>query len=80
MHFLSLNTKNGTPRLSNQDEDYPDDPDYYNEEMTRSQKLLETWKKGNKHLEQFWKLWKDNYLINLRERNQKFNKHPRIQK
>lgn len=62
MHFLSLNVKNGTPRISNQDdEDSPNDPEHYNEEMTRTQKLLETWKKGNKHLEQFWQSWKDNY-------------------
>ena len=40
---------------------------------------METWKKGNKHLEQFWKVWKDVYLLNLRERNQLFQKHPRIQ-
>ena len=36
-------------------------------------------KKGKKHLEQFWKVWKDGYLLNLRERNQLFQKHPRIQ-
>ena len=40
---------------------------------------METWKKGNKHLEQFWNVWKDGYLLNLRERNQLFKKHPRIQ-
>ena len=40
---------------------------------------METWRKGNKHLEQFWKVWKDVYLLNLRERNQLFQKHPRIQ-
>lgn len=80
MHFLSLNTKNGTPTLTNQDEeDNEDDPDYQNEEMTTAQRLLETWKKGNNHLEQFWKIWKDNYLLNLRERSQIYNKHPRIQ-
>ena len=47
--------------------------------MTTAQKLLETWKKGNKHLEQFWKAWKDAYLLNQRERNQPFQKHPRLQ-
>ena len=80
MHFLSLNPKNGTPVLEKNDEDYdPNDPDYQNEEMSTAQKLLETWKKGNRHLEQFWKIWRDDYLLNLRERNKKFNKHPRIQ-
>ena len=79
-HFLSLNTKNGTPELirNNKDDD-KNDPDYQNEELTTAHKLLETWQKGNKYLEQFWKVWKDGYLLNLRERNQLFWKHPRIQ-
>ena len=79
-HFLPLNIKNGTPELMrNNEDDYKNDPDYQNEELTTAHKLLETWKKGNKHLEQFWKVWKDGYLLNLRERNQPFQKHPRIQ-
>ena len=79
-HFLSLNPKTGTPILKQiDDDDDINDPDYQNEELTTAQKLLETWKKGNRHLEQFWKVWKDQYLLNLRERNQKYNKHPRIQ-
>ena len=40
---------------------------------------METWKKANKHLEQFWKVWKDGYLSNLPERNQLFQKHSQIQ-
>ena len=40
---------------------------------------METWKKGKKHLEQFWKVWKDGYLSNLPERNQLFQKHSQIQ-
>ena len=79
-HFLSINTKNGTPELiKNNKDDGKNDPDYQNEELTTAHKLLETWKKGNKYLEQFWKVWKDGYLLNLRERNQLFWKHPRIQ-
>ena len=79
-HFLPLNIKNGTPELiRNNEDDYKNDPDYQNEELTTAHKLLQTWKKGNKHLEQFWKVWKDGYLLNLRERNQLFQKHPRIQ-
>ena len=35
--------------------------------------------KGNKHIEQLWKVWKDGYLLNLRERNQPFQKRPLIQ-
>ena len=44
-----------------------------------AQEILETQKKGDKHLEQIWKVWKDGYLSNLRERNQPIQKHPRIQ-
>ena len=76
-HILSLNTKNGTPELiRNNEDDDKNDPDYQNEELTTAHELLKTWKKGNKHLEQFWKVWKDGYLLNLRERNQLFQKHP----
>ena len=79
-HFLSLNTKNGTPELiRNNEDDNKNDPDYQKEELTTAHKILETWKKGNKHLEQFWKVWKDGYLLNLRERKQLFQKHSRIQ-
>lgn len=42
MHFLSLNTENGTPTLSNQDKE---DPDYQNEEIKTAQKIFETWKR-----------------------------------
>ena len=80
MHFLSLNPKNGTPVFKKSDEDDDKhDMDYQNEEISSAQKLLETWKKGNRHLEQFWKIWRDDYLLNLRERNRKLNNHPRIQ-
>ena len=53
-HFLSLNTKNRTPELiKNNKDDDKNDPDYQNEKLTAAYKLLETWKKGNKYLEQF---------------------------
>ena len=79
-HFLSLNTKNGTPEfIRNNEDDDKNDPDYQDEELKTAHKLLETLKKGNKHLEQFWKVWKDGYLLNLRERNRLFQKHPQIQ-
>ena len=42
-HFLSLNTKNGTPELiRNSEDDDKNDPDYQNEKLTTAQKLLET--------------------------------------
>ena len=47
--------------------------------MSSSQKLLETWHKGQKHLDIFWKLWFNEYVLSLRERTQKTLKTPRIQ-
>ena len=44
-------------------------------------KLIENWKKGQKHLDLFWKAWKYEYLLRLRERiplvhkQSKFNCH-----
>lgn len=56
MHFLSINTKNATPALTIQDKENDiNDPDYQNVEMTMTQKILEVWKKGDKHFEKFWK-------------------------
>ncbi|KAL9964746.1 hypothetical protein ACROYT_G028427 [Oculina patagonica] len=37
------------------------------------------WKKGQKHLDTFWKLWFDEYVLSLRERMQKHFKAPRVQ-
>ena len=46
MHFLSLNTKNGTPALiSEYEKNDPNDQDYQNEEMTMTQKVLKHGKK-----------------------------------
>ena len=47
--------------------------------MNSSKKLLETWSKGQKHLDTFWKLWFNEYVLSLRERTQKTLKTPRIQ-
>ena len=47
--------------------------------MNTAEKLLESWKKGQRHLEQFQELWKNHYLLNLRERSQMLNKHPRVE-
>lgn len=46
MHFLSLNTKNRTPALTNEyEKNDPNDQDYQNEEMTMTQKVLKHGKK-----------------------------------
>lgn len=62
-HFLSLNPHTGIPEL----EYDTNDSDYRPYEST-TERLLETWKKGQKLLNVFWKLWRDEYLLSLRER------------
>ena len=62
-HFLTLNPQTGIPEL----EYDANDEDYQPHEST-SERLLETWKKGQKLLNVFWKIWRDEYLLSLRER------------
>lgn len=65
-HFLTLNPKIGLPTC-NRDNILDND---YNPNVTSAERLLLTWKKGLKHLESFWKIWKNDYLLSLRERSQ----------
>ena len=53
-HFLTLNPNTGIPELE------PDhnDTDYSLYEST-AERLLQTWKKGQKLLNLFWKVWRD---------------------
>ena len=74
--FLSLNPKTGVPSLA--EEDRLQDPDFLSK-LGSSQKLLDMWRKGQKHLNTFWKLWFDEYVLSLRERTQKHLKAPRTQ-
>ena len=46
----------------------PHDPDYRKKSST--DKLVDIWGKGQQHLNSLWKVWKDDYLLNLRERLQ----------
>ena len=75
-HFLNLNPKPGIPHLDTAD--LEQDPDFL-DRMSSSQKLLETWRKGQKHLDIFSKLWFNEYVLSLCERTQKMLKTPRIQ-
>ena len=74
--FLSLNPKTGVPSLA--EEDRLQDPDFLSK-LSSSQKLLDMWRKGQKHLNTFWKLWFDEYVLSLRERTQKQLQAPRTQ-
>ena len=61
--FLGLNPKSGIPVIEIHG---PHDPDYGKKSST--DKLVEIWGKGQQHLNSLWKVWKDDYLLNLRER------------
>ena len=58
-HFLSINHNLGVPVI--QEEYYPKE--------TSAIKLLETWRKGQGHLNKFWSIWSTEYLQEPRERN-----------
>lgn len=72
-HFLTPNPTTGLPEASDEcgDKDYsPYD--------SSSEKLLNMWKKGQKLLDEFWRIWREEYLVSLRERTQTFLKGGRI--
>ena len=73
-HFLTLNPKIGLPATTR---DETDDVDY-NPDISSTEKLLATWKKGLKHLSSFLKIWRDDYLLSLRERHQTKLKQTRV--
>ena len=58
-HFLSINIKTSTPVLTVKSENEETDSTYHVEELNTAEKLLESWKKRQRHLEQFWQLWKN---------------------
>ena len=73
-HFLSLNPKMGLPAYENSDTLDTD----YNPNETSAERLLVTWKRGLKHLDTFWEIWKNDYLISFRERSQIKLKESRV--
>ena len=42
--------------------------------ISNADKLLNVWKQGQRKVKQFWQLWKNDYLLNLRERAQMYLK------
>ena len=73
-HFLSLNPKTGIP----ESEVEVDDGDYQGR-TSSSAKLMQVWKKGQRQLNNFWRIWMNEYLTSLRERKQAYLKGPRTQ-
>ena len=72
-HFLTLNPKTGVPEL----EFEINDPDFTPYESS-ADRLIQIWKKGQRFLNGFWKLWREDYLLSLRERTQNTIKAGRV--
>lgn len=72
-HFLGLNPTTGIPETEHFDED-----ETYEPQQSAAAKLLAIWKKGQRLIDNFWKIWKNDYLLNLRERTQTKLKTNRI--
>ena len=72
-HFLTPGSCNGTPSSVGQIDQ--------NEIGSKStaKKLLILWKKGSNILNEFWKVWRSEYLLSLRERYQSQLKAARVQ-
>ena len=58
-HFISVNTKTGIPDIEIE----------YSPQEDLSTTLLDVWKKGQAHINRFWKVWSDEYLQSLREKH-----------
>ena len=64
-HFLSLSNNHGGILLSSDDDS--SDPDFQPASLSTTDRLIEFWKKGQRRLDQAWKLWRDDYLLSLKE-------------
>ena len=73
-HF-SLNPDIGLPYYSTEEELDKD----FKPSTSSAETLILIWKKGMKHVNKFWQVWKNDYLLSLRERYQRKLKAPRIQ-
>jgi hypothetical protein len=73
-HFICLNPFTGIPCT----ECDVNDPDYVPYESNAKKPLI-IWKKGQKLLDTFWDIWRNEYLLSLRERMQSKLKSPRIE-
>ena len=71
-HFLTLNPNIGIPDIDTSEDDD------YTPNKNAAEKLLETWKKGHKLLDRFWQIWRNDYLLSLRERTQTKLKEARV--
>ena len=71
-----INSKCGAPLLDNENDSQ--DP-AFNPNISASDKLLQTWTKLTAHLDTVWQVFRNEYLLSLRERYQKTLKTNRVQ-
>ena len=71
-HFLTLNPKIGIPILET------DEDGEFNPDPNVADTLIKAWKKGMKLLDRFWQIWRNDYLLSLRERSQIKLKETRV--
>lgn len=71
--LLRLDIK-GVTTLPEYEVSDPLDPDYQPGQKTGTQRLIEAFNKAVAKLERFWTIWHEQYLLSLRERQQKFIK------
>ena len=64
-----MNPNHVIPDSSYKDGD-SQDIDYTEGKISTTDKLLDIWKCGQRKLNEFWNLWKNDYLLSLRERTQ----------
>ena len=57
---------------------YSMDRDYQFVKHKSANTLLETWKKGQQHLQQFWTIWRNEYLQALQERASVRHRTPKV--
>ena len=65
INFLLFHSNNVIPDIVEDS-----DKEFEVSRASSSEKLLDIWKCGQRHLNEFWRLWKQEYLLSLRERSQ----------
>ena len=67
--FLSPYSKVGIPVIKNDTEDHID-KEFKSSNTKPAEVLMDTWKKGQAHLNCLWKIWYSHYILSLHERYQ----------
>lgn len=72
-HFTTFANSNGSLVLPS----HNSDPDFSVQQST-ADVVLSLWRKGQERLNQFWDIWRNDYLTSLRETHQSNLKQPRV--